>query len=87
MFVLSGIRINDYCREEFGKFWIFSKSTENGQFSWEIREFSGLKRFSLVFVTIVTLRPYSVNHVRINEVLLYSCSVKNNLNSNLNLQF
>ena len=46
---------------KFGKFGIFStsKSAENGQFSCEIREFSGLKRFFLVLVTIVT-RRYSV---------------------------
>ena len=35
----------------------------NKNFSCEIREFLGLKRLFLVLVTIVTLRPYSVNTV------------------------
>ena len=34
------VGLTDYCREEFAKFRIFSKSAEIGQFSGEIGQFS-----------------------------------------------
>ena len=56
------IYLTEYSREEFGKFGIIltSKSAEIRQFSYEIRDFSELKMLFWMFVSIVTLRPYSV---------------------------